>query len=329
MKHLNGKTRVEEIGQIPELKQAATSLIAAPWAIRLLMGKKTVDSLGNTEDLLEGIDRLREVAKQGEYVYPLYEDEKTEVNLIHFPALKTEGATENDKPYIILCAGGGYALVSSISECYPVAAHFNRLGYTAFALTYRVGGYGVLPAPLEDLAEAIRFIDKNAEKFSVTPGKYIVNGFSAGGNLAVLWGTDNLGYKKYNLPKPEMLFALYAPVSPKLSEGSKVMRKCHRYMLGKKYTQEIVDEYSADKHMSKDFPNAFIVCCEDDDVVPHVNSITLKQRLDELGIPAHLEVGATGGHGFGAGKGTSVEGWPEQAIKFYESMQESLIAPGK
>ena len=39
--------------------------------------------------------------------------------------------------------------------------------------------------------------------------RYIVCGFSAGGNLTALWGTKNHGYAAYGLPKPEALFPIY------------------------------------------------------------------------------------------------------------------------
>ncbi len=49
------------------------------------------------------------------------------------------------------------------------------------------------------------------------------------------------------------------------------------------------------------------------------NSKILGAKLEEYGIPYILDIGKTGRHGFGDGRGTSLEGWPERAIRFWES----------
>lgn len=95
----------------------------------------------NLQSISYGINHLLKTAEQKECFYPVYsnashkEDKRKEdVNLIHFPG----GEDAKDRPYIILCAGGAYSMVCSMVQSYPVAARFNELGYTAFALTYRV-----------------------------------------------------------------------------------------------------------------------------------------------------------------------------------------------
>lgn len=55
------------------------------------------------------------------------------------------------------------------------------------------------------MAQAIRFIRDNHKALRVPADDYAVCGFSAGGHLAASWGSDNLGYKIYNLPAPDAL----------------------------------------------------------------------------------------------------------------------------
>lgn len=45
------------------------------------------------------------------------------------------------------------------------------------------------PAPLEDLAQAYRYIEAHAQAFQVDMEDYAVCGSSAGGHLAAEWGT--------------------------------------------------------------------------------------------------------------------------------------------
>ena len=51
------------------------------------------------------------------------------------------------------------------------------------------------------------------------------------------------------------------------------------------------------------------------------NSREFKRQLDALGIPAVLEIGKKGGHGFADGTGMCMEGWPQRAIEWYEGLK--------
>ena len=83
-------------------------------------------------------------------------------------------------------------------------------------VSYRVGGPALLPAPMEDLAQAIRFILEKADFFGVAQENYAVAGFSAGGHLVAEWGSDNVGYAAYGLPKPAAIFPVYPVIDMNL-----------------------------------------------------------------------------------------------------------------
>ena len=53
-----------------------------------------------------------------------------------------------------------------------------------------------------------------------------------------------------------------------------------------------------------------------------MNTEIIKACLEKNGIPCRLESGPTGGHGFADGTGMSMEGWPERAIDWFESLSE-------
>lgn len=278
----------------------------------------------NPETMRIGLERLLEIAK-GKYMYSVYETkecekdpQKKDVNLIYFPASVDRG----EKPFVVLCAGGGYKNVCSIAESYPLAAQLNKLGYPSFALTYRVGGNSLLPKPVDDLAAAIHFIRKNAGNFRVNPKRYLVIGFSAAGHLAALWGTDNHGYVKYNLPGPEAILPVYPLINSELFGTAEFIPEFRNIMFGKHYTIDLVKEYNIDEHINENYPASYIVCCKDDDLVPFSNSVRLKEKLDTLNIPVELELGLKGGHGFGDGRGTDVDGWIYRALNFCETIEK-------
>ena len=98
---------------------------------------------GFTGNIAAGIERLYVAAETGEWYYPLYSDEECAadefrkgVNVVRLPS-DLPGADQ--KPFILLVPGGGFVNVWSLTEGWPVAAQFNRLGYHVFVLTYQVG----------------------------------------------------------------------------------------------------------------------------------------------------------------------------------------------
>lgn len=83
---------------------------------------------------------------------------------------------------------------------------------------------------------------------------------------------------------------------------------------------DYLEKYKVSNMIDTEYPPCFIVHCKDDSTVPYENSVYLHDRLKEYGIRTQLKLGEKGEHGFGDGRGTDVEGWPEEAIKFLESL---------
>ena len=293
MFEINRRKKFKYLKRTSEIKAAAPYMIYGGGIASLFMENmklEKMESIGwNLESMEYGLRRLIQIASNGDYLYPVYssaeckdDKKKKHVNVICFPAVKPE----KDKPFIILCAGGAYMNVCSAVEGYPVAAKLNELGYTAFVLTYRVNESGIFPKPLDDLATALKYIQRNAEKFKIDPAHYIVSGFSAGGNLTALWGTDNHGYASYGLPKPAAMFPIYPAVNSELFPEGKLTDKFMEIMLGKTYSKEKEQEYRVDLHMSNKYPPCYIVCCKDDATVPYSNSERLTRKIRSVRNPS-------------------------------------------
>lgn len=272
----------------------------------------------NGECMILGLNRLLELEQLNKKVkYNIWSDseisedpEKNNVALFHFPG-------DDEKPFVIVCAGGAYMGVASMVEAFPVAKQLNDMGYTAFVINYRVGKEGLLPEPCEDLAQAIKFILSNADEFKVLKDNYAVAGFSAGAHLSANLGTDNYGYKKRGLPKPAALFLGYPLITTDNIFENEETEKFLVIMGGKNYTQEILDTFCINKNMSKDYPATYIWMCKDDPTVPFSNSLIMAEKLKELEIPYIHKIVEHGGHGLGLGLGTEAEGWLEEAVGFW------------
>ena len=180
------------------LKELLTDpLIAkiAPDAIRFMdlskedLWEKSLEQLRKEcfgGDLAAGFERLFEAAWSGKANTALYTEEECAenadrkgTNLVWMPS-GVEGA--DSRPFILLVPGGGFVNVWHLTEGWPVAAQFNRLGYHVFILTYQVAGRDhLLEQEMNDFARALCLIRDRADRFRVDWQRYITCGFSAGG----------------------------------------------------------------------------------------------------------------------------------------------------
>ena len=273
----------------------------------------------NEKDMIFGLQRLADLAESGDrFVHSVYSDAEIKLDPAKKDVLFMHFKVNQKTPFVVVCAGGAYTSVCSMAEAYPVAARLNELGYNAFVVNYRVGGEGLQPKPVDDLAQTVKYIRDHAEELNVDRDNYIVTGYSAGGNLVNLYCSDNLGYSKYGLPEPKACFPIYSTVEIFRHKKNKE-DQYNITALGRGFSEEKVNEYTVTKHLTK-YPPAYIVACSDDKVVPVDQSQKLSDGLNKLGIKNICEIGDRGGHGFGLGTGTAVEGWPDRAIKFYESL---------
>jgi acetyl esterase/lipase len=62
------------------------------------------------------------------------------------------------------------------------------------------------------LLEALKCILEKKEKYNLVDN-YAIFGSSAGGHLAGMFARDDIGYKKYNLPKPNAAVLVYPVVT--------------------------------------------------------------------------------------------------------------------
>lgn len=268
----------------------------------------------NAESTAAGFEYVSQKAKAGKVFYDIWPEEERRKD----PAKKRTGLAAFPLPkkskFAVICAGGGYAMVCSMVEAFPLVKKLNEAGYAVFAVHYRVGKDAKAPAPMEDLAQVIRFILEHAEEFQVEKEGYAVGGFSAGGHLAASWGTKTLGYAHYHLPKPAVMWLSY-PVITMTEKTHKGSRNC---LLGKKADAGLVEAYSVEKQVTADYPPSYVWQFDQDNMVPIDNTKLLVEKLKECKVKHQYETFPGTAHGVGLGIGTPAEGWLERAIEFWE-----------
>lgn len=268
------------------------------------------------KDMYYGIERLAEIASEREqYVYEL----STDAKLIYMPAKEKTCNT-----FAMIMAGGGYTSVCTMAEGLPIAAKLNEFGMDCFCLNYRTianNAYfkGLMPKPLDDLAEAMKFIKENESVFGVDASNYIAGGFSAGGHLSAMWGTAHRGARSYGLPNPKLLLLGYPLVT--LENLPKIFIPLMQSgMIGFGTGKAARLEYSAHRHVDSDYPAVYLCQANDDKTVPAKDSHDIEAALKAAGIRYIAERVETGGHGFGLGTETPANGWLERAIEFLHTL---------
>ena len=277
--------------------------------------------------VLSGFRRLYEAADTGEWLYPLYTPEETAacpsrdgVSLVWLPSAD---AAADGRPFILLVPGGGFVNVWNITEGWPIADQFNRLGYHVFVLTYQVsGGDGLMERNMEDFARALGLIRSREAFFHVQGDRYITCGFSAGGYLVCLWNTGK-GYSARGLAKPLAVFPVYPVVSlrPDIRYPSGDPAEARR-LFSCTMEEALKTDYEIPDH-AEGFPPCAIFLAAGDQTVSPENSRLLARSLQQHHIPCHLEIGPEGGHGFADGTGMCMAGWTGRAVRWFENLSGS------
>ena len=288
---VNADTKVLDVIHHPAFNGYGEFLF--PTEYRMPGGDMTLDDIDSllpyhnyidTDTTVEVINTMLAKAGNGETIfYDIYTDEEKKAD----PSKENTGlfffkGNEN-APFAIISAGGGFAYVGSIHESFPHALELSKKGYNAFALQYRTGGANVA---CEDLAAAISFVFNNADALGVSTDCYSLWGGSAGARMAAYLGSYGTAYfGKENLPRA----------------GAVIM------------------QYTGHTDYTKNDPPTYVCVGESDGIA---NWQTMQERindLNKLGIDTEFHKYKNLNHGFGLGIGTSAEGWIEDAIAFWEN----------
>jgi len=242
-------------------------------------------------------------------------DGKTRVSKVTKPTLEAftpEKGKETGKA-VIICPGGGYAILAIKHEGYDVAKKFAEAGITAFVLKYRLPSDLIMEdksiGPLQDAQQAIKYVRENAAEYGINPDKVGIMGFSAGGHLA---STASTHFQKaviensnhINL-RPDFSILIY----PVVSFGQFRHNGSRTNLLGAQPTEEKIHLYSNELQVNASTPPAFLVHAMDDKTVPVENSIQYSLSLKKFNVKSEAHLYQAGGHGFGLNNTTTQEDW--------------------
>lgn len=202
---------------------------------------------------------------------------------------------------MIVCPGGGYSYVVVDKEGSEIAAWLNGQGITALVLQYRVPDNR--SGALQDLQRALSLTRARAAAWNIDPKRIGVIGFSAGGHAAARASTQ--------------FDARTYPALDAVDEQS--CRPDFAVLVYPAYLDDRSGGVSPDLDLKANIPPTLIIHSEDDKA--HViGSKIYHTALEAAKITHEFKLYLTGGHGYGLHCERDAKAWPEDALKWLQTV---------
>jgi acetyl esterase/lipase len=218
---------------------------------------------------------------------------------------------------VIILPGGAYRGLAGDLEGRDVATWFAARGFRAFILSYRLSSHGyILPVPLLDARRAVQLVRSRAADYQINPNRIVMIGFSAGGHLAALAGTQPVpGKPDAEDPtdrvssRPDYLVLGYAWLGA-VSMDTSHLNSCKLFNV-MDTCEALTAAYTPALFVTKDTPPTFMYHTFNDHTVPIEQALTFYDALVKAGVQSEMHVFANGSHGSGLGKGDeALDQWP-------------------
>ena len=236
-----------------------------------------------------------------------------------------EGRWQPEKrPVFLILPGGGYGFQSD-REGEPVALAFAACGFHCAVLYYSVMEASKMPRPLEDVSMAVWYLRSHAEELHINPDGIAVGGFSAGGSLTSILGTQwntwglaaGLGIPERG-NRPDALMMAYAPTDDRYFHCPDI--ETYEEPLGRTLMEHDPQLDTAPR-VSRDTPPAFIWHTTRDELVDARNCLSFTLQCLEQGVPCELHLFQYGLHGQALGNDvTDYQAPREPNIEFWVPM---------
>ena len=293
------------------MKQLFAFLIAASLAIPATRAQTASCAAPGADNAFLGIQTIR--------LWPGKAPEAKGAACDDIPALTIFAPRQGSETgsAVIIFPGGAYVRLAGDLEGREVADWFTARGFRAFILSYRLSSNGYfLPVPLLDARRAIQTVRARALDYHINPNRIVVIGFSAGGHLAALAGTQFVpGKPDAEDPidrassRPDFLVLGY-PWLDAITRDTTYLSYCKIFNLMEE-CEALRAAYSPGLFVTKDTPPAFIYHTFPDKTASVEPSIEFYQALVKAGVPSEMHIFADGKHGSGLGKGDpALDQWP-------------------
>lgn len=215
---------------------------------------------------------------------------------------------------VLICPGGSYSRRSP-NEKQSVVDWFIARGVTAVIVEYRVGPVNRYPAPLLDVAEAVRVVRGHAPAWGLREDRIGIIGFSAGGHAAASACVhidppelQSCTARPGVTSRPDFMVLAYPVIT---MDGRFTHGGSRSNLLGPDPAPDVARHASCDLHVSERTPPGLLVHAAGDAAVPCENSLLMATAMRRHGVPVELHLYDRPGHGFSMEPGDPVlRSWP-------------------
>ena len=219
--------------------------------------------------------------------------------------------SKGDLPIIICIHGGGWSEGDKDQMAW-MAMRYARRGYIGVTLSYRLTGEAPMPACIQDVREAIRYIKEIATSIQGDPERIALLGYSAGAHLALLTAltpTDTTFKTKANAQHDASVacaVAIAAPADLMMMHNPKKKFK----LIAKDESEKVafLQKISPISHVHKEQVPIFMLHGNADKLVPAFNYENFERKCAKFGVENFkLHIDPRGGHMFFFKKGREMQ----------------------
>jgi acetyl esterase/lipase len=202
---------------------------------------------------------------------------------------------------VLVLHGGGFRF-GERAAVHPRCRELAARGFTAIAVGYRLLDAAAWPAPLDDARAALRWTQAHAAELGVEPGRIVVQGHSAGAQLALLVaggagaGRPDAAGDAAPVPAPAAVIAYYAPAALSLTPGPGELPG--QAVFGPEATADQVAAASPSSYIGGHFPPAVLIHGAGDRFIPPAVSLRFYEALTAAGVTGELHLIAGQDHEF-------------------------------
>jgi acetyl esterase/lipase len=229
------------------------------------------------------------------------------------------------RPVVVYIHGGALMMGSRTLTPRPGSLPEALLndGYVVVSIDYRLAPHVKLPAIIDDVVDACRWVrQRGPELFRIDPNQLVVMGQSAGGYLTMMtglrvqprpralvsfWGYGDIAGSWYS--KPDAFYRQQPLVTKEEAEksgGSKLYLYCRQQGLWPKVLTahdpetdaHAFDPFCPVRNVTRDYPPTMLIHGTKDTDVPYELSVQMDKELTAKGVPHEFLTIPDGGHGF-------------------------------
>jgi acetyl esterase/lipase len=186
--------------------------------------------------------------------------------------------------------------MGSRADVAPYARLLVRRGFLAIAAEYRLLGEAAYPAQSEDVYDVLEWVRRNAVDLKIDADKIVLQGFSAGGHLALLAAGKSARRADGAVAA---VVSFFAPVDMN-SPSPPAMPRLVDMLLGPGASAEQIRAVSPIHQVAAGFAPTFLLAGTADFLLPARETLRMFEALLQAGVPADLHLYHAHSHEFAA-----------------------------